>query len=55
MAGTHQSDKMATSLYEANEVEPWKETFQLYEKILKLKSEKEKKEKAKKLLELDNW
>ena len=48
-------DKMATSLYEVSEVEPWKETFELYEKVLKLKAEKEKKEKAVKLLDLDNW
>lgn len=46
---------MATSLYEVSEVEPWKETFELYEKILKLKAEREKKEKAEKLLDLDNW
>lgn len=45
------------SLYEATEIEPWKKTNQLYDKILKLKAEKEKKEKAKaaKLLELDSW
>ena len=52
-------NKMAASLslYEATEIEPWKKTNQLYDKILKLKAEKEKKEKAKaaKLLELDSW
>ncbi len=48
-------DKMANSLYNASEVEPWRETFELYEKILKIKAEREKKEKAVKLLELDNW
>ncbi|XP_078347558.1 uncharacterized protein LOC144632717 isoform X2 [Oculina patagonica] len=46
---------MANSLYNASEVEPWRETFELYEKILKLKAEREKKERAVKLLELDNW
>ncbi|KAJ7372728.1 hypothetical protein OS493_018002 [Desmophyllum pertusum] len=47
---------MATSLYEVKDVGPWNETFQLYDKILKLKAEKEKKKrKATKLLELDNW
>ena len=45
----------ATDLYEAREIEPWKESFQLYEKILKVKAKREKKEKAEKLLELDNW
>lgn len=51
-----QKYKMATSLYEVKDVGPWNETFQLYDKILKLKAEKEKKkEKATKLLELDNW
>jgi len=52
-------NKMAASLslYEATGIEPWKKTNQLYDKILKLKAEKEKKEKAKaaKLLELDSW
>lgn len=46
---------MATSLYEISEVGPWKVTFQLYVKILKLRADKGKKDKAKKLLELDNW
>ncbi|CAH3021343.1 unnamed protein product [Porites evermanni] len=43
------------SLYEEREIEPWKEAFLLYDKMLKLKAEKEKKEKAGKLLELDYW
>ena len=43
------------SLYEEREIEPWKEAFLLYDKMLNLKAEKEKKEKAGKLLELDYW
>lgn len=46
---------MATNLFEASEVEPWKVTFQLYGKMLKLRAEKGKEDKAKKLLDLDNW
>ena len=46
---------MATSLFEEKEIDPWKESFQLYEKILKVKADKEKKDKAKKLMELDHW
>ena len=44
-----------TSLYAESDVELWNQTFQLYETILKLKAEKEKKDGAKKLLELDDW
>ena len=46
---------MATNLFETSEVEPWKVTFQLYGKMLKLRAEKGKEDKAKKLLDLDNW
>lgn len=46
---------MATTLYDARDVEVWKETFELCEKMLKLKAENEKKEKKSKLLDLDNW
>ena len=46
---------MATSLFDEKEIDPWKESFQLYDKILKVKADKEKKDKAKKLMELDHW
>ena len=47
--------KMAASLFEEREIEPWRESFQFYDKILKVKADKEKKDKAKKLMELDHW
>ena len=50
-----QVDKMATTLYDSKDVELWKETFELYEKMLQLKAENEKKEKMLKLLDLDKW
>jgi len=46
---------MATTLYETRDVELWKETFELYEKMLQFKAENEKKEKILKLLDLDQW
>lgn len=46
---------MAITLYDSGDVGVWKETFELYEKMLQLKAENEKKEKILKLLDLDKW
>ena len=46
---------MAASFYEESGIDAWKQSFELYEEILKRKAESEKKDKAKKLLELDQW
>jgi len=46
---------MATTLYDSRDVKLWKGTFELYEKILQLKAENEKKGKGLKLLDLDKW
>ena len=43
------------SVYDEREIEPWKEAFLLYDKMLKLKAQKAKKEQAGKLLKLDYW
>lgn len=46
---------MAASLYVEESVESWKRTYELYKEILERKADKQKKDKAKKLLELDHW
>ena len=46
---------MAASLYEEGSIESWKRTYEMYGEILERKAEKQKKDKAKKLLELDHW
>ncbi|XP_029179388.2 uncharacterized protein LOC114946908 isoform X1 [Acropora millepora] len=46
---------MAASLYVEESIESWKRTYELYKEILERKADKQKKDKAKKLLELDHW
>lgn len=45
---------MAGNLIDAP-VETWKKTFDLYEHVFRERAQKLKKDKAKELLELDNW
>ena len=48
-------NNMAASLYVEESIESWKRTYELYKEILERKADKQKKDKAKKLLELDHW